>query len=89
MKFIAKHLNWIGLFLLASFAAAAAGLYWNVPENILSPRKQPVPTTYEKKSGCCENHEPAKATPPPAAESCPHLAATAAKPGCGNGCSPH
>jgi hypothetical protein len=88
MKFIAKYLNWIGLFLLASFAAAAAGLYWNVPENILSQRKQPAPTAYEQKSGCCENHSSAKAPEPPAAETCPHLAA-AAKSGCGSGCSQH
>lgn len=86
MKFIAKYLNWIGLFLLASFAAATAGLYWNVPEQILGKRYQPAPAAHEQKSGCCEKPAPAKALEPPPAETCPHLAA-AAKPGCGNGCS--
>jgi len=31
MKFIARHLNLIGLLLLASFATAAAALYFQVP----------------------------------------------------------
>lgn len=31
MKFIARHLNLIGLFLLAGFSAAAAGLYFQTP----------------------------------------------------------
>lgn len=86
MKFIAKHLNWIGLFLLASFATAAAGLYWNVPEKILGKRNTPASVAYGQKSGCCEKPSLAKAPEPPAAEACPHLAA-AAKPGCGSGCS--
>lgn len=88
MKFIAKYLNWIGLFLLASFTAAAAGLYWNVPEQVLGKRSKPAPVAYEQKSGCCNNYAPAKAAEPPPTETCPHLAA-AAKPGCGNGCSQH
>lgn len=88
MKFIAKYLNWIGLCLLGSFAAAAAGLYYNVPERIFSKRSQTVPAAYEHKSACCDNHAPAKAPEPPPAETCPHLAA-AAKPGCGSGCSDH
>lgn len=85
MKFIAKYLNWIGLFLLASFATAAAGLYWNVPEKILGKRNTPASVAYEQKSSCCDSPAPTKTVAPPA-ETCPHLAATA-KPGCGNGCS--
>jgi hypothetical protein len=88
MKFIAKYLNWIGLFLLASFAAAAAGLYWNVPEKVLPKRSPSAPAAYEQKSGCCDNHAAAKAPEPPPAETCPHLTA-AAKPGCGSGCLHH
>jgi hypothetical protein len=88
MKFIAKYLNWIGLFLLASIAAATAGLYLNVPDKVLNSRSQPAPTAYEQKSGCCDNHAPAKTPEPSAAETCPHLAA-AAKPGCVSGCSQH
>ena len=34
MKFIARHLNLIGLLLLVSFVAAAAGLYLGVPEKV-------------------------------------------------------
>jgi hypothetical protein len=88
MKFIAKCLNWIGLFLLTSFAAAAAGLYFGVPQKAQAKRNPPAPVAYEQKSGCCENHPPAKTPEAPPTEGCPHLAATA-KPGCGNGCSHH
>jgi hypothetical protein len=38
MKFIARHLNLIGLLLLASFASAAVALYFQVPERIQSAR---------------------------------------------------
>lgn len=38
MKFIARHLNLIGLFLLASFVAAAAGLYFDVPQKVQAAR---------------------------------------------------
>lgn len=38
MKFIARHLNLIGLLLLVSFAAAAAGLYFDVPQKIHAAR---------------------------------------------------
>jgi hypothetical protein len=38
MKFIARHLNLIGVLLLASFASAAAALYFQVPERIQSAR---------------------------------------------------
>jgi len=31
MQFIGRHLNTIGILLLMTFCAAAAGLYWNVP----------------------------------------------------------
>jgi hypothetical protein len=85
MKFIARHLNLIGLLLLASFATAAAGLYFDVPQKL---RSKPAPTasaTSEHKAGCCADKakvEPAQ--PPPAA--CPHLAA-AADSGCSSGCS--
>lgn len=34
MKFIARYLNLIGILLLASFAAAAAGLYFGLPERV-------------------------------------------------------
>lgn len=84
MKFIAKYLNWIGLFLLASFATAAAGLYWNVPLKVLNHRPEPAPAAHEQ-NGCCEKPAPTKSVAAPAAETCPHLAA--AKPGCGRGCS--
>jgi hypothetical protein len=38
MKFIARNLNLIGLLLLASFATAAAALYYQVPERIQTAR---------------------------------------------------
>lgn len=38
MKFIARHLNLIGLLLLTSFATAAAALYFQVPERIQAAR---------------------------------------------------
>ena len=38
MKFIAHHLNLIGLVLLASFIAAAAGLYFQAPERAKAPQ---------------------------------------------------
>lgn len=38
MKFIARHLNLIGLFLLVSFAAAAAGLYFDLPQKLQAAR---------------------------------------------------
>jgi len=34
MNFIARHINAIGILLLTTFATAAAGLYWNVPQRI-------------------------------------------------------
>ena len=34
MKFIARHLNLIGLLMLVSFAATAAGLYFDVPQKL-------------------------------------------------------
>jgi Heavy metal binding domain len=34
MNFIERHINAIGILLLMTFAVAAAGLYWNVPERI-------------------------------------------------------
>ena len=34
MKFIERNLNLIGILLLTGFAAAAAGLYWDVPAKI-------------------------------------------------------
>ena len=41
MKFIARNLNLIGLFLLASFATAAAALYFQVPARIQTARAKP------------------------------------------------
>jgi Heavy metal binding domain len=38
MKFIARHLNLIGILLLTSFAAAAAGLYFGLPERASAAR---------------------------------------------------
>lgn len=43
MKFIARHLNLIGLLLLASFASAAAALYFQVPERIQTARATTTP----------------------------------------------
>jgi hypothetical protein len=40
MKFIARYLNLIGLLLLASFASAAAALYFQVPERLQAKRGQ-------------------------------------------------
>jgi hypothetical protein len=34
MKFIERHLNLIGILMLATFVGAAAGLYWDVPGQI-------------------------------------------------------
>jgi len=34
MKFIAKHLNLLGFFLLAAFVATAAGMYFNMPARL-------------------------------------------------------
>jgi hypothetical protein len=44
MKFIANKIHWLGLFLLIGFAAAAAGLYFDVPS---SPEKKPQTTASE------------------------------------------
>jgi hypothetical protein len=45
MKFIARNLNIIGILLLMTFAAAAAGLYWNVPQRFQkSPQTRPQPS---------------------------------------------
>ena len=41
MKFIARNLNLIGLLMLASFATAAAALYFQVPERIQTARAMP------------------------------------------------
>ncbi len=43
MKFIARHLNLIGLLLLASFVSAAAALYFQVPERIQTARATTAP----------------------------------------------
>ncbi|HEX5222947.1 MAG TPA: hypothetical protein VFZ59_25545 [Verrucomicrobiae bacterium] len=89
MKFIAKNLNLIGLFLLASFGAAAAGLYFDVPQMLRSKPVKAAAVAVEsplKSDGCCADK--AKPEPAPAPASCPHLAAQA-DPGCGSGCSHH
>lgn len=46
MKFITRHLNLIGLLLLASFAVAATGLYFDVPQKIRAARAKASPTHY-------------------------------------------
>ena len=85
MKFIARHLNLIGLLLLASFTAAATGLYFDVPQKLKSKPNQAAPVAIEHKGGCCAAKAKAEPVqPPPTA--CPHLAA-AADSGCGSGCS--
>ena len=93
MKFIAKNLNLIGLFLLASFGAAAAGLYFDVPQMLRSKPVKAATVAVEQPAqpgGCCANKALVEPTPPPApaAATCPHLAAKADS-GCGDGCSHH
>jgi hypothetical protein len=92
MKFIAKNLNLIGLFLLASFGAAAAGLYFDVPEMLRSKPVKAATVAVEqpkKPGGCCANEAKPEVAPPPATTAaCPHLAAPA-EAGCGSGCSHH
>ena len=46
MKFVARHLNLIGLLLLVSFAAAAAGLYLDVPQKVQAARLKPAPAQF-------------------------------------------
>jgi hypothetical protein len=53
MKFMARHLNLIGLLLLASFASAAAALYFQVPERIQTAR---ATTTATAASYACPMH---------------------------------
>ncbi len=85
MKFIARHLNLIGLLLLAGFTAAFAGLYFDVPQKLWSKPVAAAPAAIEPKGGCCADKAKAEPVQPPPA-SCPHLAATADS-GCGDGCS--
>jgi hypothetical protein len=88
MKFIGRHLNLIGLLLLAAFGAAAAGLYFqtpNYPPTAKAKTTAPVAVVGSEqaapgethKAGCCAE-KPVAAEPPPAA-TCPHLAAQAAQ----------
>jgi hypothetical protein len=84
MKFIARYLNLIGLLLLASFATAAAGLYFQVPERLQAKRVQTSAAKVEQAAalapgdaGCCAAKAPAPE--PPSAATCPHLAAQAAQ----------
>jgi len=44
MNFIAKHLNTVGVLLLTTFVAAAAGMYFNVPAR-LSKSQTAVPSS--------------------------------------------
>lgn len=46
MKFIARHLNLIGLLLLVSFAAATAGLYFDVPQKVQAARAKTAPAQF-------------------------------------------
>jgi hypothetical protein len=87
MKFIARHLNLIGLLMLTAFGAAAAGLYFQTPkyapaEKADSVASAPATTSPSPhKDGCC-GEKPVAPEPPPAAV-CPHLAAQAApEPSC-------
>ena len=76
MKFIARHLNLIGLLMLTAFGVAAAGLYFQTPK--YGPAaKANAAISAPAKDGCC-SEKPAAAEPPPAA-TCPHLAAQATK----------
>jgi len=96
MKFIARHLNLIGLCLLAGFTAAAAGLYFDVPQALRNNPAQAATAAreqVEKPAGCCAGKAKPESTPAPALAStaCPHLAARADS-GCGaggSGCSHH
>ena len=96
MKFIAKNLNLIGLFLLVGFTTAAAGLYFDLPQMLKSKPVKAATVAVEqaeKPSGCCANKAKTEPAPAPAstAAACPHLAAQADS-GCGSvgaGCSHH
>lgn len=83
MKFIARHLNLIGLLMLTAFGAAAAGLYFQTPKYVPAAKANatvPAPAATPPaphKDGCC-GEKPAAVELPPAA-TCPHLAAQAAK----------
>jgi len=45
MKFIARHLNLIGLLMLAAFGAAAAGLYFQTPKYVAAEKPKVAATT--------------------------------------------
>lgn len=85
MTFIARHLNLIGLLLLAGFTAAFAGLYFDVPQKPKSKPAAAAPAASEHPGGCCAEKAKVEPVPPPPA-SCPHLAAIQDS-GCGSGCS--
>jgi hypothetical protein len=87
MKSIARHLNLIGVLLLVSFAAAAAGLYLDVPQKVQAVRLKLAPTQF-----ACPMHPQVTAS---TASDCPEcgmklvaLSATAktATPAHGDGC---
>jgi hypothetical protein len=64
MKFIARHLNLIGLLLLASFASAAAALYFQVPERIQTARATAAtPATPAARYACPMHPKITSATP--------------------------
>jgi hypothetical protein len=67
MKFIARHLNLIGLLLLASFASAAAALYFQVPERIQTARATTTATTA---SYTCPMHPKITSTTPADCSEC-------------------
>lgn len=65
MQFIGRHINTIGILLLMTFCAAAAGLYWDVPGRLnRAPATKPAgpaavcpmhkaESVIPVKGGCC------------------------------------
>ncbi len=62
MKFIARHLDLIGLLLLASFASAAAARYFQVPERIQTARATTT-TAHVTRYACPMHPKITSATP--------------------------
>jgi hypothetical protein len=73
MKFIAKRLNLIGILLLFTFAAAAAGLYFDVPTRMQKPKaKAPPPALQSAVAGSyvCPMHPEVTSTHPDKCREC-------------------
>jgi hypothetical protein len=84
MNIISRNLNTIGILLLMTFAAAAAGLYWDVPQRFQKSTPQEIaPAVAAEKTTVRHNHsESVAATAVPSGEhaSCPmHASKTAAE----------